>query len=132
MLDGFAARVSARVLPALVEPRPIDVPVITVLRPIEAKQPVAPPPPPKSHAGGVVLGAVALAAIGAGVGLLVSGLGAQEKLKQGTPGEGGLVRSELRGSEAKSINDSASLQLGLAAGAGALGLALGVTAFIVW
>jgi len=133
MLDGFAERVSARVLPALVEPKPIAVPVVTtLLRPLEVKQPVLPPPPPKSHAGGLVLGVVALAAIGAGVGLLVNGLNTQAKLSQGTPGEDGRIRSELSGSEAKSLNDSASLQLGLAAGAGAAGLALGATAIIVW
>lgn len=134
MLDDFAKRVSARLLPAVLEPKPIDVPVVpqTLLRPVEVKTPVLPPPPPKSHAGGIVLGAVALAAIGAGVGLLVNGLNTQAKLSQGTPGEDGRVRSELLGSEAKSLNDSASLQFGLAAGAGAAGLALGATAIIVW
>lgn len=133
MLDGFAARVSARVLPALVEPKKLDVPVVTtLLRPLEVKQPVLPPPPPKSHVGGMVLGAVALAAIGAGVGLLVNGLNTQARLKQGTPGEDGRIRSELSGAEASSLNDAASLQLGLAGGAGALGLALGVSAIIVW
>ena len=132
ILDDFATRVSARVLPALVEPRPVLVPqVATLLRPVEVKQPVV-PPPPKSHVGGVVLGAVALAAIGAGVGLLVSGLGAQAKVKQGTAGDDGRVLSELSGSQAKALNDSATLQLGIAGGAGAVGLALGITAVIVW
>ncbi len=128
MLDAFAKRVSARLLPALVEPRPLSL----VPQPLEVKQPALPPPPPKSHAGGVVLAAVALAAIGAGVGLLVNGLGIQGKLMQGTPGADGRVRSALTGAEATSLNESASLQLGLAAGAGAVGLALGVTAVIVW
>lgn len=134
MLDNFAARVSTRVLPALVEPRPVDVPVVTtLLRPVEVKQPVLPPsPPPRSHAGGIVLGAVALAAIGAGVGLLVNGLGTRGKLLQGTPGEDGRLRSDVSSAQAKALNDSASLQLGLAGGAGALGLALGATAVIVW
>lgn len=132
VLDGFAQRVSARVLPALVEPKIIEVPVVTtLLRPLE-KPPAPPPPPPRSHAGGVVLGVVALAAIGAGVGLLVNGLNTQARLNQGTLGEDGRLRSELTGSEAKSLNDSASLQLGLAGGAGAVGLALGVSAVIVW
>jgi hypothetical protein len=133
MLDNFAARVSARVLPALVEPKPLDVPVVTtLLRPVEVKQPVLPPPPPSSHAGGIVLGAGALAAIGAGVGLLVNGLGTLGRLTHGTPGEDGRLRSDLSSSQAKALNDSASLQLGLAGGAGALGLALGATAVIVW
>lgn len=133
MLEGFSTRVSARVLPALVEPKPVLVPeVTTLLRPLEVKQPVLPPPPPKSHAGGIVLGVVAVAALGAGVGLLVNGLGTQAKLKQGTPGEDGRVLSELSGSQAKALNESAGLQLGLAAGAGAVGLALGVTAVVVW
>ena len=133
MLDGFATRVSARVLPALVDPKPIVVPTAnTLLRPLEAKQPLLPPPPPKSHAGGIVLGVIALAAIGAGVGLLVNGLNTQAKLSQGTPAEDGHIRSELSGSEAQRLNDSASLQFGLAAGAGAAGLALGATAVIVW
>ena len=79
-----------------------------------------------SRGGGIVLGAVAVAAVGAGVGLLVNGLSLQAKVKQGAPGEDGRVRSELSGSQAKALNDSAGLQLGLAAGAGALGLALGV------
>ena len=132
VLDDFAARVSARVLPALVEPKPVLVPqVTTLLRPIEVKQPVV-PPPQKSHVGGIVLGAVALAAIGAGVGLLVNALGTQAKVKQGVPGEDGRVLSELTGAQAKALNDSAALQLGIAGGAGALGLALGITAVIVW
>ena len=115
------------------EPKKINVPVVaTLLRPLEAKQPVLPPPPPRSHAGGIVLGAVALAAIGAGVGLLVNGLNTQAKVSQGTPGEDGRIRSTLTGSEANTLNDSASVQLGLAAGAGAVGLALGVTAVVVW
>lgn len=133
MLEDFAARVSARVLPALVEPKPVLIPEVnTLLRPLEVKQPVLPPPPPKSHAGGIVLGAVAVAALGAGVGLLVNGLSTQAKVKQGVPGEDGRVLSELSGAQAKALNDSAGLQLGLAAGAGALGLALGVTAVVVW
>ena len=72
------------------------------------------------------------AAIGAGVGLLVNGLNTQAKLMRGERGEDGLVRSDLTGSEAQSANSSATLQLGLAAGAGAAGLALGVTAIVVW
>lgn len=132
MLDGFAQRVSTRVLPAVLQPKPIDVPVVpTLLRPLEVQRPVA-PPPPKSHAGGIVLGVVALAALGAGVGLLVNGLNTQARLSRGTPGEDGRIRSELTGSEAQSVNSSATLQLGLAAGAGAAGLALGVTAIVVW
>lgn len=133
MLDGFAQRVSKRVLPAVLEPKPIDVPVVppTLLRPVEVKRPVV-PPPQKSHPAGIVLGAVALAAIGAGVGLLVNGLNTQAKLSRGTPGDDGRIRSDLTGSEAQSANASASLQLGLAAGAGAAGLALGVTAIVVW
>ncbi len=133
MLDGFAARVSARVLPALVEPKKLDVPVVTtLLRPLEARQPVLPLHPPRSQAGGIVLGAVALAAMGAGVGLLVSGLNTQARLSQGTPGEDGRIRSTLTGSQANAVNDSATLQLGLAGAAGAVGLGLGVTAIIVW
>jgi hypothetical protein len=133
MLDNFSTRVSARVLPALVEPKPLDVPVATtLLRPVEVKAPVLPPPPPPSHARGIVLGAVALAALGAGVGLLVNGLATRGKLQQGVPGEDGRIRSGLSSSEAKALNDSASLQLGLAGGAGAVGLALGATAIITW
>jgi hypothetical protein len=132
LLDGFAQRVSARVLPAVLTPKPIEVPVVpTLLRPLEVQRPVA-PPPPKSHAAGIVLGVVAAAAIGAGVGLLVNGLNTQAKLTRGERGEDGLVRSDLTGSEAQSANSSATLQLGLAAGAGAAGLALGVTAIVVW
>lgn len=132
MLEDFSKRVADRVLPALVEPKPVLVPqVTTLLRPLEVKQPVV-PPPPRSHAAGIVLGAVAVAALGAGVGLLVNGLSTQDKLKQGTPGEDGRVLSGLSGAQAQALNESAGLQLGLAAGAGAVGLALGVTAVIVW
>lgn len=132
ILEGFSKRVAARVLPAVLQPRPIEVPVVpTLLRPLELERPVA-PPPPKSHAGGIVLGVVALAAIGAGVGLLVNGLNTQARLSRGTPGEDGRIRSDLTGSEAQSVSSSATLQLGLAAGAGAAGLALGVTAVVVW
>ena len=133
MLDNFAARVSERVLPSVVQPKRLDVPVVTtLLRPVEVKSSLLPQPAPRSHAGGVVLSAVALAALGAGVGLLVNGLSTRGRLTQGVPGEDGRIRSDLSGSEAKSLNESASLQLGLAVGAGALGLGLGATAVIVW
>ena len=138
MLDDFAARVSARMQPKVVppvEPKPVDAPVVTTLvpAPVEVKQPLLPPePPPRSHAGGLVLGAVAVAALGAGVGLLVNGLGTRAQVTQGQPGEDGRLRSELNGSTAKSLNDSASLQFGLAGAAGAVGLALGATALVVW
>lgn len=130
MLDGFAERVSARVQP----PKQVDVPVVTTLvPPVDLQQPLLPPAPaPRSHVGGIVLGVAALAALGAGVGLLVNGLGTHAKVTQGTPGEDGRVYSDLSGSQARSLNDAASLQFGLAGGAGALGLALGATAVVVW
>lgn len=137
MLDSFAARVTARVQPKVVEPpKPVDAPVVAVLvppPPVEVKVPVLPPEPaPRSHAGGIVLGAAALAALGAGVGLLVNGLSTRAKVTNGMPGEDGRLRSELSGAQAKGLNDSASLQFGLAGGAGALGLALAATAIVAW
>lgn len=128
MLDSFASRVSE-----LVRPVKSDAPAATSLVPVEGAQPpLVPPPPPRSHGGGIVLSAAAAVAIGAGVALLVNGLGLRAKATQGTPDEDGRLRSELTGSTAKSMNDSASLQFGLAGGAGALGLALGATAIVAW
>jgi hypothetical protein len=118
--------------PVEVKPPP-DAPVATNLTPVETKTtPLPPEPPPRSRAGSFLLGGVGLAAIGAGVGLLINGLIMRAPLAAGTMGPGGLVYSELRGTEAQRLNESSTLQLGLAGGAGAVGLALLTTAVILW
>ncbi|MBL8916392.1 MAG: hypothetical protein JNM17_37170 [Archangium sp.] len=121
--------------PPPVEVKP-DTPVVTnvVPPPVEPQIPVVPaqPPPPRSRAGSFLLGGVGIAAIGAGVGLLINGLLMRAPLQVGTMGPGGLLYSELRGTEAQRINEASTLQLGLAGGAGAVGLALLTTAIILW
>lgn len=130
LLDSFAARVAAHV-----SQRPGDTPLHTDLTPQDAERgdelpPVA--PPGKSHAASFVLGGVALAALGVGIGLLVNGLSLRGQVTSGTPGDDGWVRSELTGAEAAKRNDAASVNFGLAGAAGAVGLALGATAVATW
>ncbi len=92
---------------------------------------VAPPLPEKSHLPSFVLGGVGVAALGVGVGLLVSGL-AQRAPLNGTLDADGFSRSQLSGSEATRLNDATSVQFGLAGGVGALGLGLLTTATALW
>lgn len=147
-LESFAKKVSDTQKPP--EPAPVEVkpdpPPVEVKPPPDAPiatNPVTPPapqipvipaepPPARSRAGSFVLGGVGLAAIGAGVGLLINGLMMRAPLSAGAMGPGGLLYSELRGTEAQRLNEASTLQLGLAGGAGAVGLALLTTAVILW
>lgn len=123
--------------PVEVKPPP-DAPIVTAPvitpPPADPQIPVIPaePPPARSRAGSFILGGVGLAAIGAGVGLLINGLMMRAPLNMGAMGPGGLLYSELRGTEAQRLNEASTLQLGLAGGAGAVGLALLTTAVILW
>lgn len=130
LLESFARRVAAHVSSPTG-----DAPLNTDLTPKDPGPgdgllPVA--PPTRSHAASFVLGGVALAAIGVGVGLLVNGLSLRGQVTSGTPGEDGWVRSELTGAEAAQRNDAASVNFGIAGAAGAVGLALGATAIATW
>ncbi|MFT3712858.1 MAG: hypothetical protein QM817_34835 [Archangium sp.] len=121
--------------PVEVKPPPTDVPVATnpiTNPPVDTKTLPVEPPPSRSRAGSFLLGGVGIAALGAGIGLLINGLIMRGPLNAGTMGPGGLLYSELRGTDAQRINESSTLQLGLAGGAGAVGLALLTTAVILW
>lgn len=136
MLDSFAARITEHTRPPPAPP-PEDTPKVTVLvpppPPVEPAPVLPPAPPPeRSHAGAVVLGVGAAAAVGAGVALLISGLNTRAALSAGQLGDDGRVRSELMGAQAQQQNDAANLQLGLAGGAGALALGLGAGAILAW
>lgn len=103
--------------------------------------PTPPPPPPRAVAPlpaprrpltPFVLGGAGVVALGAGVALLVAGLGARATLSLGTPQPDGTVHSPLTGSEAQAAAQAAGLQLGLAGLAGAVGLGLGAGAALTW
>lgn len=129
-LGAFVAAVKKRLTP----PAPVDVPVVVVTTPKPVEPPVdlpPPPPPPmpeRSHAASFVLGGFAAGAlVGAGV----------------TLGLGLMKRSELTGSvmngvssyarsEATRINTDANTRFILSAALGAVAIALGTIAVIVW
>lgn len=128
LLERFAARVAARVA------RKADAPVATTLVPRAGAQPdpLAPQPQGPSRVRGLVLGGLALAALGAGVGLLVNGLSLRAEATRATPGDDGWARSDLSYVEAAKKNDAASVNFGIAGALGAVGVALGTTAVVTW
>lgn len=131
-LQRFAERMSARVRGA-----PADAPKVTTLTPppVEPPPPTLPPEPKpegKSRAPTIVLGAAGVAALGAGVALLVSGLGARGRLSAGETGPDGLTYSGLTGAEAQALNESANVQFAIAGAAAAVGLGLGAAAIATW
>ena len=71
-------------------------------------------------------------ALGTSVALVVVGALSQAQLNIGAQGEDGLRRSPLTGSQAQSVAQRASLELGLAGAGAALGLGLGTTAVVLW
>lgn len=76
----------------------------------------------------LTLGGAGVVFIGAGVALLISGLATRNALDRTVTG--GV--STLRGSDARALNDSAAIQLGLAGASGVVALALGGTALALW
>jgi hypothetical protein len=137
LLDGFAQRVLARVVPPPQE-KPQEKPVENVEKPPEVK-PDAPvvttltsEPPAKSHTASWVLGGTAVAALAAAGVLLAMGLSTARGLSAGSPQPDGTVRSDLTGSEAQARASAAGLQLGLAGGAAAAALGLGTAAILTW
>lgn len=116
------------VKPPEVVKNPVVDPKVTVKEP----DPIVPPAPPeKSHVVSFVLGGVGVAALGVGVGMLVSGLTQRAPLN-GKLDPDGFTRAQLSGSEAVRLNDATSVQFGVAGGAGALGLGLITTAIALW
>ncbi len=105
-------------------PAPAAVPAVVL--------PAEPPAPPKSHVSGAVLGGGAVLALAASGALAWLGLSTRASLAQGQPGPDGRVLSSLSGSEATSRAQTASVELGAAGLAGALGLGLGVAAAVAW
>jgi hypothetical protein len=130
-LQRFAERMTARLRGA-----PADAPKVTTLTPTPGEPPPTLPPEPKpegkSRAPTIVLGAAGVAALGAGVALLVSGLGARGRLSAGETGPDGLTYSGLTGAEAQALNESANVQFAIAGAAAAVGLGLGAAAIATW
>ena len=139
-LEAFARKVAERVGgksdAPLVKNDPVDPPKDPNLSDPKVNPqppPLLPPPPPpeKSHATSFAVGGLGLAALGVGVGLLVSGIVQREPLN-GTVREDGIRRSDLTGSQAMTLNDATSVQLGIAGATGAVGLGLITTAIALW
>jgi hypothetical protein len=146
LLDGFAQRVLARVVPPPEKPaenvekkvektpeaKP-DAPLVTTLTPPEPPpNPLPSEPPAKSHTASWVLGGTAVAALAAAGVLLAMGLSTARGLSAGSPQPDGTVRSDLTGSEAHAKASAAGVQLGLAGGAAAAALGLGTAAILTW
>lgn len=129
-LTTFIAAVKKRLAP----PPPADVPVVvrTTPKPVEPPVELPPPPPPptpeRSHVGSFVLGGIAAGAlIGAGVTL---GLGLMNRAELTGSVMNGV--SSLPRSRATLINTQANTQFILSAALGAVAVALGTIAVIVW
>lgn len=129
-LTTFIAAVKKRLAP----PPPADVPVVvtTTPKPVEPPVELPPPPPPptpeRSHVGSFVLGGIAAGAlIGAGVTL---GLGLMNRAELTGSVMNGV--SSLPRSRATLINTEANTQFILSAALGAVAVALGTIAVIVW
>lgn len=129
-LATFIAAVKKRLAP----PPPADVPVVvtTTPKPVEPPVELPPPPPPptpeRSHVGSFVLGGIAAGAlIGAGVTL---GLGFMKRSELTGSVMNGV--SSLPRSMATRINTDANTQFILSAALGAVAVALGTIAVIVW
>lgn len=138
LLTGFVDRVRAR-LPA--PPKP-DAPVAVVTTPVEPPpvEPIVTPPPPpppaveppRSHTASIVLAIVGAAAlVGSGV-TLTLGLLERRAIQSAVSGDGADRVSSLTFTEATRRNGAANTQLILAGAFGALALALGTIALIVW
>lgn len=130
-LQRFAERMTTRVRGA-----PGDAPTVTTLVPPPVEPtpalPEAPKPAGASHAPSYVLGAAGVAALGAGVALLVSGLAARGRLAEGELRPDGFTYSALQGSQAVALNDAATVQLAVAGAAAAVGVGLGAAAVAAW
>lgn len=129
-LATFITAVKKRLAP----PPPVDAPVVvkTTPKPVEPPIDLPPPPPPptpeRSHVGSFVLGGLAAGAlIGAGVTL---GLGFMKRAELTSTISGG-VSTQTR-SMATLINTDANTRFILSAALGAVAVALGTIAVIVW
>ncbi len=129
-LATFITAVKKRLAP----PPPVDTPVVvkTTPKPVEPPIDLPPPPPPpmpeRSHVGSFVLGGLAAGAlIGAGVTL---GLGFMKRAELTSSITDG-VSTQTR-SMATLINTDANTRFILSAALGAVAVALGTIAVIVW
>lgn len=129
-LATFVGAVKKRLAP----PPPVDVPVVvtTTPKPVEPPVDLPPPPPPpvpeRSHVGSFVLGGLAAGAlIGAGVTL---GLGLMKRAELTSSVMNGV--STLPRSTATLINTDANTRFIVSAALGAVAVALGTIAVIVW
>ncbi len=131
--EGLAAFVAA-VKKRLAPPPPVDAPVAvtTTPKPVEPPIDLPPPPPPpvpeRSHVGSFVLGGLGAGAlIGAGVTL---GLGLMKRAELTGSVMNGV--STLPRSAATVINTDANTRFILSAALGAVAVALGTIAVILW
>ena len=139
-LDAFAGRLKSRLLPAApttdlpAEKGTSDVPLKTELTPettLSDAPPPLPPAEPKGHRVSWILGGAGVAALAAGVVLLVVAASTQAQVT-GAVGPDGRVRSPLTGSQAQATAGTASAEVGVGAAAAAVGLGLGATAVVLW
>lgn len=127
VLEGFAQRVKGRIRPSSDAPRTTSLTPNVTPAPI-VMAPVAEP----NRAPSLVLGGVGVAALAAGVALLINGVSLQDQARASTTGSDGVRRSELPASKAQSVLDAGTLQLGLAGASGVAAIALGAVAIAVW
>lgn len=128
-LATFITAVKKRLAP----PPPVDAPVVVVttpkpVAPVDLPPPPPPPAPERSHTASFVLGGLAAGAlVGAGVTL---GLGLMKRAELTSSITNGV--SALPRSSATLINSDANTRFILSAALGAVAVALGTIAVIVW
>ena len=121
-VSGFRAVLLEHVAPRS-EPAPAAAVAPVVVQPIAVETNPWPP-------GRLVVGSLGVAALGTAVGFFISGLVLRAQLADGPRGMDGMVRSALSGSQAQQLQTSATVQLSLSAGLGAVGIGLGVVTFV--
>lgn len=124
--EGFRRRLVQVIQPA--QPEVVLVPEVKV-EPVVV--PVAAPEPKVSHLKSLVAGGIGIAALGTGVGLLISGLSLRGQLGEG-PMRSGMVLSPLTGAQAEAIQRASVVQVSLSAVLGLVGLGLGGLALWWW
>ena len=131
LTQRFVNLVAQRLVVAKAPPAEVVLTPTPTLKAQPAVITTPPPPPPRSHAVSIGLSAGGLAALGVGVGLLVSGVTASAEATRSDLVNGRAV-STLTASAAQQKVDAANVQLGIAAGCAVAAAGLGTAAVLTW
>lgn len=140
-VQGFAARVKARLAPPPVEPLPAprDAPTVAILTPPPSPEPpppaltpVTPTPVARSHSGSIAMGITGVAGVLAGATLVVLGFVGRAPLTAGAVAADGRVRSTLTAAQARRLNEDTTPMIVGGFTAIGVGLGLGTAGVLTW